>query len=191
MDVPRNGASELRLREQLKLELRAENEQLQKLEAELGELRRRHQKLEEIFRQHATALEKGLDSQPLATSPAPHTPAVAISAEVTVETVPSPAPAPAPAGDGEDKLLKNAQRFARLLVSEIELYNRTVVAEGRKDGNLYARLRTAIDRSRQAYEKRFGNTPAKDRGYFHEELVRTLAANDPSLLGSDYPGPSA
>jgi hypothetical protein len=41
------------------------------------------------------------------------------------------------------------------------------------------------------YEKRFGRTLGKDFDYFHEELVKTLASNDPAVLGPDYPGPSA
>jgi hypothetical protein len=91
----------------------------------------------------------------------------------------------------DQKVHRDAKRFARLLVSEIELYNKAKVADGRKNKDLYSRLKTDIERSRQTYEKRFGKTVAKVQSYFHEELVRTLAANDVSSLGSDYPGPSA
>jgi hypothetical protein len=90
----------------------------------------------------------------------------------------------------EKKIHKDARRFARLLVSEIELYNKAKVAEGRKNHDLYRRLKTDIERSRQTYEKRFGKTVAKQVDYFHQELVKTLAGNDPAFLGSDYPGPS-
>ena len=48
-----------------------------------------------------------------------------------------------------------------------------------------------INRSRQTFEQRFGKAVAKQFDYFHYELVRTLVGNDPSLLGSDYSGPSA
>ena len=48
-----------------------------------------------------------------------------------------------------------------------------------------------INRSRQTFEQRFGKTVGKQFDYFHDELVGTLAGNDPPLLGSDYPGPSA
>jgi hypothetical protein len=107
-------------------------------------------------------------------------------------------PAPAPGGafdvsqlsEAERKIQKDARRFARLLVFEIELYNKTQVAEGRKAKDLYKRLRIDIDRSRQSFEQRFGKSLGKQFDYFHDELVRTLAGNDPSLLGSDYPGPS-
>ena len=91
----------------------------------------------------------------------------------------------------EQRTHKDAKRFAKLLVSEIELYNKTKVSDGRKNKDLYKRLKADIERSRQTYEKRFGKTLAKQHDYFHEELVRTLAANDPSVLGGDDPGPSA
>ncbi len=92
--------------------------------------------------------------------------------------------------EADQKVHKDARRFAKLLISEIELYNKTKVADGRKNKDLYVRLKKDIDRSRQTYEKRFVKTLPKQFDYFHDELVRTLAGNEPSLLGSDYPGPS-
>jgi hypothetical protein len=91
----------------------------------------------------------------------------------------------------EERVHRDAKRFSKLLVSEIELYNRSGVEEGRRNKDLYQRLKKDIDRSRETYEKRFGHTVAKQVDYFHEELVRTLAQNDPALLGPDYPGPMA
>jgi hypothetical protein len=90
----------------------------------------------------------------------------------------------------EEKIHRDARRFSKLLVSEIELYNKSNVEEGRRNKDLYQRLKKDIDRSRETYEKRFARTVAKQVDYFHEELVRTLAENDPMLLGSGYPGPS-
>jgi hypothetical protein len=93
--------------------------------------------------------------------------------------------------EAEQRVHKDARRFAKLLVSEIELYNKFKVVDGRKSKDIYRRLKSDIDRSRQTFEKRFGKSVGKQFDYFHEELVKTLAADDPSLLGSDYPGPSA
>ncbi len=90
----------------------------------------------------------------------------------------------------EQKAHKDARRFARLLVSDIELYNKAKLADGRKNRDLYRRLKLDIDRSRQTFEQRFGKTVGRQFDYFHDELVRTLAGNDPALLGSGYPGPS-
>jgi len=93
--------------------------------------------------------------------------------------------------ESEQKVHKDAKRFAKLLVSEIELYNKAKVADGRKNGDLYKRLKTDIDRSRQTFEKRFGKVLSKQFDYFHDELVKNLAANDSAVLGPEYPGPSA
>jgi hypothetical protein len=113
------------------------------------------------------------------------------------ESAPPPPPA-APAvfdvsqlSEAEQKVHKDARRFAKLLVSEIELYNKAKVADGRKNRDLYKRLRSDIDRSRQTFEKRFGKVLSKQVDYFHDELVKTLALNDSVVLGQDYPGPSA
>jgi hypothetical protein len=93
--------------------------------------------------------------------------------------------------DDERRLHNDARRFARLLVSEIKLYNKQKVEEGRADGDLYARLREDIDRSRQMYEKRVAPPVAARYDYFHQELVNTLAEGDPSKLGAGYPGATA
>jgi hypothetical protein len=90
----------------------------------------------------------------------------------------------------EEKAHNDARRFARLLVSEIKLYNEHKVAEGRRGGDLYDRLKEDIDRSRQMYEKRVTANVAAKFDYFYDELVSTLAEGDPSKLGSDCPGPS-
>jgi hypothetical protein len=102
---------------------------------------------------------------------------------------PSAPPVGSPVGE-EEKAHNDARRFARLLVSEIKLYNEQKVAEGRRGGDLYDRLKEDIDRSRQMYEKRVTSGVAAKFDYFYDELVSTLAEGDPSKLGSDCPGPS-
>ncbi|MEK6335919.1 MAG: GAF domain-containing protein [Acidobacteriota bacterium] len=97
---------------------------------------------------------------------------------------------PIEVGDEERRLHNDARRFARLLVSEIKLYNEQKVKEGRSDNNLYERLRDDIDRSRQMYEKRVAPPVAARHDYFHQELVNTLAEGDTAKLGSGYPGAS-
>jgi hypothetical protein len=121
-------------------------------------------------------------------------PASVIEAQRAVKVPPAPAPGAdfdvSQLSEAEQKTHKDARRFARLLVSEIELYNKAKVEEGRKNKDLYKRMKLDIDRSRQTFAQRFGKSAGKQVDYFHDELVRTLAGNDPSLLGSDYPGPS-
>lgn len=134
------------------------------------------------------------------------TPAVSIApADVTSDLAPTvevPAPAAAPrrrygqdvelpvevSSDEERRLHNDARRFARLLVSEIKLYNEQKVAEGRLQGDLYQRLREYIDRSREMYDKRVKPEVARRYDYFHNELVNTLAEGEEAKLGSAYPG---
>jgi len=89
----------------------------------------------------------------------------------------------------EEKLHAEAKRFARLLASEIKLYNEKRVLEGRENRDIYVRLKRDIDRSREMYEKRVSPMVSRRVDYFHDEIVRVLGDNDPSTLGSDYPGP--
>ena len=78
---------------------------------------------------------------------------------------------------------EEARRFARLLVSEIKLYNEEAVERGREQRDLYQRLRDDIDRSREMYEKRIPADIRAARDHFREELVRILAGGDAGALG--------
>lgn len=75
-----------------------------------------------------------------------------------------------------------ARRYARLLISEIKLYNEASVREGRAQKDLRRRLGTEIDRAERAYRERIPETvPDRDQ-YFETELVATLADGDASIL---------
>ena len=95
---------------------------------------------------------------------------------------------PIEVGEEERRLHNDARRFARLLVSEIKLYNENKVKEGRSNADLYDRLRDDIDRSRQMYDKRVAAPVAARHDYFHQELVNLLAEGDAGKLGQSYPG---
>ncbi len=88
----------------------------------------------------------------------------------------------------ERRLHNDARRFARLLVSEIKLYNEKKVLEGRQAHDLYDRLREAIDRSREMYDKRVQPPVAARFDYFHYELLNSLADGDAARFGAGYPG---
>jgi hypothetical protein len=135
-------------------------------------------------------------------SPEPAAPPVSFGDEPPAWTPPPAEAAPAPRrrfgqdaelpvevhGEEERRLHNDARRFARLLISEIKLYNEQKVAEGRSEHDLYDRLREYIDRSREMYDKRVKAEVAARYDYFHGELVNTLAEGDVSKLGSNYPG---
>jgi len=118
-------------------------------------------------------------------------------ARATAEAVAAPAgtaaTGAAPATDAfahmsvEDaEIHRKAQRFARLLIDEVKLYNQAKVAEGRKNKDLYDRLKEDIDKSRATYMKRYGNTVAASADYLNAEVVRSLAGDDVSVLGPNF-----
>ncbi len=95
---------------------------------------------------------------------------------------------PIEVAEDERRLHNDARRFARLLVSEIKLYNEQKVKEGRESSDLYERLREAIDRSREMYDKRVQPPVAAKFDYFNYELINTLAEGEEVKLGTSYPG---
>jgi hypothetical protein len=139
-----------------------------------------------VFEDSPAAAEEpsGMGEEPPAWSPAP------------VEAVAAPRrrygqdqELPVEVRDEEERRSHNdARRFARLLISEIKLYNEQKVAEGRAEHDLYDRLREYIDRSREMYDKRVKPEVAARHDYFHSELVNTLAEGDAAKLGANYPG---
>jgi hypothetical protein len=97
---------------------------------------------------------------------------------------------PVAVGTDEEKTFHyDARRYARLLVSELKLYNEQKVTDGRARSNLYEVLREEIIKSREAYDRRVKPGVASKYDYFHDELVKGLAQGDESRLGEDYPGP--
>ena len=135
----------------------------------------------------------------------PFEPAAAITgggmnqvAESVIEASPSslpqarlsdrPVDLPIEVPEEERRLHNDARRFARLLVSEIKLYNEKKVLEGRQSRDLYDRLREAIDRSREMYDKRVQPPVAARFDYFHYELLNALAEGNAERLGANYPG---
>jgi hypothetical protein len=135
---------------------------------------------------------------PAAEPPAPVAQAAAAAASSPALT-PTPVPeasasasaAPSTGGpdvsglpEADQEAHKKAKRFAKLLVDEIKLYNQKKVEEGKKNRDLYNRLKEDIEKSRQTYEKRWGTSAAGPANYFQAELVRILADGDESLLGA-------
>ena len=138
-------------------------------------------------------------SDPFAAHTPKHAPA-AVAAEpepagevVEVAAHAASAAAPATAADPwaglspqDADVHRKAQRFARLLVDEIKLYNQAKVAEGRRHKDLYDRLKEDIDKSRGTFQKRYGSSVAASGDYFYQELLRSLAEDDISIMGSNF-----
>ena len=108
------------------------------------------------------------------------------SAPLPVAHRSSAAEPPLQASQEDAEIHRKAQRFARLLLDEIKLYNQVKVTEGRKHKDLYDRLKEDIDKSRMTYQKRYGNTAAAGGDYLNQELLRSLAEDDISLMGPNF-----
>jgi hypothetical protein len=96
---------------------------------------------------------------------------------------PPPAAAPSNLSPEEQTAHEAAKRFARLVVSEIKLYNEAKVSEGRRQKYLYERLKEDIERGRQMYAERVPGSIRDATNYFFDELVRILAGGDAGALG--------
>jgi hypothetical protein len=128
---------------------------------------------------HHAVLESG---RPFAGDPA----ALELLASLAALTAPSTPEALVPRANE-----LSAQRFAKVKIAEIQLYQAPAVKAGRAARDLYGSLRPHIDAARQAFEERFLKPGHQIADYLHAELVRTLANDDATLLGPGYPGPLA
>lgn len=103
----------------------------------------------------------------------PHVPSVP-----SVPSVPRVAEEPVDVA-GDDA----ARRYAKLLVSEIKLYNEATVRLGREHRDLRTRLRDEIEHAEHTYLARIPETVSARREYFEQELLQTLAGGDAAALG--------
>ncbi len=83
----------------------------------------------------------------------------------------------------EQREEESARRYARLLISEIKLYNEPAVEQGRAERDLLTRLGPEIERARRLYEEKIPAAVRQRVECFDEEVVRTLAGGDAGLLG--------
>ena len=114
-----------------------------------------------------------------ASTPSPEQPAAPLPRDTSETERPRGGPlAPAPENERRDE----ARRFARLLASEIKLYNEDQVSEGRVRGDLYVRLRDHIERGRRLYEERVPEEIRSGSNYYYEELLDVLAGGNPETL---------
>lgn len=88
----------------------------------------------------------------------------------------------APPDDLDPKVRATAERLARVLVGDIELYFPQKVVEGRQAGNLYKVLREELERSRTTFLDRFGLDVETRHRIFLKTLVDQLCEGQASLL---------
>ncbi|WP_306590054.1 hypothetical protein [Geothrix sp. 21YS21S-4] len=78
----------------------------------------------------------------------------------------------------------SAERLARVLVSDVELYFPAKVAQGRTHGDLYRLLRDELERSRATFVDRFGEPLEARHRIFTTTVIQHLCEGDASKLGT-------
>lgn len=112
----------------------------------------------------------------LAPEPPPRA-AAPSEAPLAAPTSPAPTGAAIPAGLSADDQSKHekARRLARVLASDIAIYNRDKKERGIKEGNLVAMLGYEIKKSWEVYKERVGSDFANSTPYFRDALNEMLA----------------
>ncbi len=116
------------------------------------------------------------------------TPAVAAGGATTSESV-GLAPAPVPAL-GEERSISGqdpARRYARLIATDIRLYNEEAVMMGRRNRDLGERLGDHLNRGRETFLRRYPDLGREGLRILHEAFVQVLAAGDDALLPAPDP----
>jgi hypothetical protein len=91
---------------------------------------------------------------------------------------------PAPVAELDAKTRAGAERLARVLVGDVELYFPEKVARARAHGNLYGLLRDELERSRATFVERFGEDVEIRHRIFTTTTIHQLCDGDASKLGS-------
>jgi hypothetical protein len=87
-----------------------------------------------------------------------------------------------PAGD--DPRRDEARRFARLVATDIRLYNEETVMLGRQNGDLGERLAEQLHQGEQTFLRRFPDMGDEGVELLRDAYVQVLCAGDPEALAS-------
>jgi len=82
----------------------------------------------------------------------------------------------------EDAEVTAARRFAKLVATDIRLYNEDAVMTGRQEKDLAERLADQLGRGKSTFLKRHGAMGAAAVEILHEAYVEVLAAGDEEIL---------
>ena len=81
-----------------------------------------------------------------------------------------------------DPRREEARRYARLVATDIRLYNEEAVVVGRRQRDLAQRLNEQLQRGREAFSRRFPDLGAEGSNLLRDAYVQVLAAGDATLL---------
>jgi hypothetical protein len=88
----------------------------------------------------------------------------------------APEKMPAPAASIDPFEVEKAKRFARIIVSDIALYNQEAVKEGIRAGNIHEVLRDDIAEGRTLYDSRVPQEIRATKDYLQEALDNFIAS---------------
>jgi hypothetical protein len=96
------------------------------------------------------------------------------------------APESAAAAPGiDDAEMDAARRYAKLLATDIRLYNEEAVMLGRRHGDLVQRLGEHLDRGKATFLRRHGELGPTALHILHEAYLQVLAGGNAELMPAD------
>jgi predicted Zn finger-like uncharacterized protein len=78
--------------------------------------------------------------------------------------------------EADPEAVEKARRFARIIVSDIALYNQEAVIDGLKNGTFYDLLKMDVDEGRELYEGRVPSLIRARKDYYQEAFDNFIAA---------------
>jgi len=112
---------------------------------------------------------------PPVAAPAPAPPAAAPAPQATPSTIPTGTPIPEGLSPEDRQKHERARRLARVLASDVAIYNREKRERGMQDGNIVAVLGYEIKKSWETYKERVGTDFANATPYFRDALNEIVA----------------
>ena len=80
--------------------------------------------------------------------------------------------------EADPEAVEKARRFARIIVSDIALYNQESVAEGLKNGTFYVLLKADVEEGRELYENRVPQSIRSKNDYYQEAFDNFINAQE-------------
>ena len=78
--------------------------------------------------------------------------------------------------EGDPEAVEKARRFARIIVSDIALYNQEAVIEGIRNGTFFELLKNDVEEGRELFEKRIPATIRAKKDYYQEAFDNFVGA---------------
>jgi predicted Zn finger-like uncharacterized protein len=83
--------------------------------------------------------------------------------------------------EADPEAVEKARRFARIIVSDVALYNQDAVIEGLKNGTFYELLKNDVGEGRELYEKRVPAAIKSRKDYYQEAFDNFIRAQQKNV----------